>query len=65
MQLFAVTNYEDFYGKQAPQDPFSLLYNYPTDGILFFLCKANAALFQINQETIDGRIAVFTIFFRD
>lgn len=60
MQLFAVTNYEDFYGKQAPQDPFSLLYNYPTDGILFFLCKANAALFQINQETIDGRIAVFT-----
>jgi hypothetical protein len=60
MELFAVTNYQEFYGRPAPQDPFALLYNYPTDGILFFLCKANAALFQINQETIEGRIAVLT-----
>ena len=59
MKLFPITNYSDFYGRPLPEDPFALIRQYPTDVVLLFLCKANAAMFQADQDTMEGRFEVF------
>jgi len=58
MQLFPITNYTVFYGKPIPEDPFAIIRQYPTDVVLLFLCKANAALFQIDQSILENRLKI-------
>lgn len=58
MQIFPITNYTVFYGKPIPEDPFASIRQYPTDVVLLFLCKANAALFQIDQSILENRLYI-------
>lgn len=55
MKLSPVVNYSYFYKRPLPIDRLGCIKKYPTDLLIIYLCKTNAAVALIDQTTLRGK----------
>lgn len=63
MKLFPVVNYTFFYKRALPVEPLACIKKYPTDFLIMYLCKTNAAVALIDQSTIQGKAEFYQTIF--